>query len=94
MTSTPNHVYMYKCFGWSPPKFAHVGLLQDSNREKLSKRNDVRDLRSFENEGIFPQALVNYAALFGWSHKLGNDFLSMEELIKNVCPRSLSVGLW
>lgn len=65
--------------------FAHLGLLQNDQREKLSKRDDVLGFRSFEADGIFPEALVNFVALFGWSHKMPSDVLSMPDLIKNVC---------
>lgn len=67
------------------PVFAHVGLLQNDKGEKLSKRDEVLGFRSFEADGIFPEALVNFVALFGWSHKLPSDVLSMPDLIKNVC---------
>ena len=42
------------------------------------------DIRSFDRDGIFPEALVNYVALLGWSHTLGSDVLSLPDLIKNV----------
>lgn len=84
MSSTPRHLAIYRALNWKPPQFAHVGLLQNSNREKLSKRGDALDLRSFEKDGFFSEALVNYVALFGWSHKLPSDFLSLQDLIRNV----------
>lgn len=91
MSSTSKHLSMYRAFGWTPPEFAHVGLLQNSKREKFSKRNDDLDLQSFKNEGIFPEALINYVSLFGWSHKLENDFLRLQDLINNVGWRSLTI---
>lgn len=84
MSSTPKHMVMYRAFGWKPPTFAHVGLLQDLSRQKLSKRDESSDIGAFRDEGIFPEALVNYVALYGWSHRLGNDFLSLQDLIENV----------
>ena len=83
MTSTPKHLVMYKAFGWEPPKFAHVGLLQDGERQKFSKRNADLDLRTLKNDGILPEALINYVVLHGWSHNLGNDFISLQELVQN-----------
>ena len=76
---------LYHYLDFLPPLFAHVGLLQNINGEKLSKRDAVLGFRSFEAEGIFPEALVNFVALFGWSHKLPSDVLTMPDLIKNVC---------
>lgn len=89
MSSTPKHAFMYEAFAWQPPVYAHVGLLQDSHQQKFSKRaGDVGlDIRSFERRGIFPEALVNYVALFGWSHALGDDFLELQDLIDHVCSK-------
>ena len=92
MPSTPKHVFMYQAFNWEPPRYAHVGLLLDPTRQKLSKRDLSSDIREMEREGIFPEALVNYVALFGWSHRLGNDFISLHDLINNVCA-ALNVQL-
>ena len=85
MSTTLWHAWIYDCFGWVRPTFAHVGLLQNDSHEKFSKRNNDRDLRSFEQAGIFPEALLNYVALFGWSHKLGSDFFRLSDLVEKVC---------
>lgn len=75
---------MYDAFDWKPPTFAHVGLLQDASRQKFSKRNSALDINAFRQEGIFAEALVNYVALFGWSHRLGDDQLDLQDLVQNV----------
>ena len=95
MSSTPKHMVMYEAFGWQAPLYAHVGLLQDNERQKYSKRKGDADLdmRSLETKGVFSEALVNYVALHGWSHDLGNDLLTMDGLIKNVCAH-LSLAMW
>ncbi|EXJ79845.1 glutamyl-tRNA synthetase [Capronia epimyces CBS 606.96] len=80
MASTPLHVALYESLGWMPPLFAHVPLLVDQNRQKLSKRNFDSDISSFREKGIFPEALVNFAALLGWSHTQKNDVLDLPQL--------------
>ncbi|KAG9790287.1 Glutamate-tRNA ligase, mitochondrial [Exophiala dermatitidis] len=82
MASTPLHVALYQSLGWDAPQFAHVPLLVDQNRQKLSKRNFDSDIASFRNKGIFPEALVNFAALLGWSHTQKNDVLDLQQLEK------------
>lgn len=84
MPSTPKHIVMYDAFEWTPPTFAHVGLLQDALGQKYSKRSLDLDINSFRQNGIFPEALVNYVALFGWSHRLGDDHLDLKGLMHNV----------
>ncbi|KAI9831306.1 MAG: hypothetical protein M1819_005080 [Sarea resinae] len=84
MSSTPKHLFMYEAFNWQPPAFAHVGLLQDQNGQKLSKRKFDLDISAFRDKwGIFPEALDNYVALLGWSHSQGADFMRLEELVKH-----------
>ncbi|KAH7068011.1 hypothetical protein BKA63DRAFT_520943 [Paraphoma chrysanthemicola] len=83
MPSTPKHIAMYSAFGWSPPEFAHVGLLVDENGNKLSKRNFDTDITAFKEMEIFPETLTNFAALLGWSHKEKADIMDLQALINN-----------
>ncbi|MCJ1281528.1 Glutamate--tRNA ligase mitochondrial [Xylographa opegraphella] len=83
MPSTPKHLELYKAFDWDPPAFAHVALLQDTNKQKLSKRDLNMDLEKLRREGILPEALMNFVALLGWSHSMGSDFFSPQQLIDN-----------
>lgn len=84
MPSTPKHLELYRVFGWQPPAFAHVALLQDSSRQKLSKRDLATNLEIMKNNGVLPEALLNFVALLGWSHTLGSDFMTKQQLIDNV----------
>ncbi|KAI0115808.1 hypothetical protein GGR51DRAFT_546122 [Nemania sp. FL0031] len=67
LVSTPRHVALYNAFGWEPPQFAHVGLLVDQKKQKLSKRFGSFNLSSWKEKGILPIALLNYVLLLGWS---------------------------
>ncbi|KAJ9663288.1 Glutamate--tRNA ligase mitochondrial [Coniosporium apollinis] len=83
LPATPKHLAMYDAFGWEPPQFAHVALLVDEKGAKLSKRNFDVDIASYRDKiGIFPETLVNFVALLGWSHNRGNDCMDMEKLIE------------
>lgn len=83
MPSTPKHIAMYNAFGWTPPEFAHVGLLVDEQGNKLSKRNFDTDITAFQEMEIFPETLTNFAALLGWSHQEKSDVMNLEDLVKN-----------
>ncbi|KAL6249036.1 Glutamate--tRNA ligase mitochondrial [Rhinocladiella similis] len=82
MASTPLHVALYDALGWTAPLYAHVPLLVDENKQKLSKRNFDSDIASFRDKGIFPETLVNFAALLGWSHTQKNDVMDLGQLEK------------
>ena len=86
MASTPLHYDLYTAFGWQPPIFAHVGLLLDKDKAKLSKRNadlalDVKGLR--DDHGVLAETLCNFLTLQGWSNPNKNDVMSMDELAQN-----------
>jgi glutamyl-tRNA synthetase len=83
MPSTPKHIAMYSAFGWTPPEFAHVGLLVDEHGNKLSKRNFDTDITAFKEMEVFPETLTNFAALLGWSHKEKSDVMDLATLIQN-----------
>lgn len=81
MSSTPMHMALYNAFNWEPPKFGHVPLLVEKSGQKLSKRNADIDITFFKDkQGIFPETLVNFAALLGWSHSQKSDTFSLKDL--------------
>jgi glutamyl-tRNA synthetase len=80
---------LYESFGWSPPIFVHLPLLHTLSGRKLSKRNKNENKESFlikdyQANGILPEALLNYAALFGWSPGKGADPVSIDDMIRQV----------
>ena len=86
MASTPLHYDIYTAFDWKPPSFAHVGLLVDQNKAKLSKRNadlalDVASMR--DKHGVLPAPLINFLALLGWSNPTNNDVMELDDLVRN-----------
>lgn len=91
LISTPKHVELYNAFGWEPPNFAHVGLLVDHQRQKLSKRDiDNIGISVFRDTKILPEALLNFSVLLGWDPSLQNKphldkrgRLTMDELKQN-----------
>jgi glutamyl-tRNA synthetase len=93
MTSTPIHLCLYQAMGWEPPQYAHLALLRDMHGNKLSKRNTDTDIASLRDQGILPEALLNYVALLGWSHRESSDFMTLEKLVQTVCPSWLSIRL-
>ncbi|KAK4189547.1 putative mitochondrial glutamyl-tRNA synthetase [Podospora australis] len=66
LISTPKHVELYNAFGWKPPQFAHLGLLVDEKRQKLSKRHSGVSMNWYQERNILPETLLNFVALLGW----------------------------
>jgi len=91
VNSLPLHIHLYNAFGRQPPVMAHLPLiLNPTGKGKMSKREgrapDGRVLpvfvRTFEELGYLPEALVNYMALVGWSYDDKTEFMSRDELIE------------
>lgn len=84
LISTPRHVDLYNAFGWEPPQFAHVGLLVDTERQKLSKRHQGVTMDWYKERKIVPDALLNFAALLGWAPKdrTQSEFMTLEDMVR------------
>ncbi|HET9632304.1 MAG TPA: glutamate--tRNA ligase [Terrabacter sp.] len=67
ISSTPKHVLLYRWLGLEPPKFAHMPLLRNTDKSKISKRkNPAARLTWFREQGYLPEALVNFLALLAY----------------------------
>ena len=84
LISTQKHVNLYNAFGWSPPIFAHVGLLLDAQKQKLSKRDQTFDLASMKEDGLLPDALNNFLVLLGWNPGGKKEFMTMSDMETKV----------
>jgi glutamyl-tRNA synthetase len=94
ITSTPIHTLLYQAFGWETPAFVHMPLLRnpDETRTKLSKRKLDTSVDSYREQGIVPEALLNYLATMGWSMPDGREFFSLQETIEAFSLDRVSLG--
>ncbi len=83
LTSTPKHVLLYRALNWEAdmPKFAHLPLLLNPDRSKLSKRQGDVAVEDFKTQGYLPDALVNFCALLGFNPSDTQEIYSLEALI-------------
>lgn len=83
LPSTPKHILLYEAFGWEPPVFAHLPLLLNPDRSKLSKRQGDVAVEDYLAKGYLPEALINFVALLGWNPGEGNtqEIFSLDELV-------------
>ena len=82
LSSTPKHVLLYDSFGWERPIFAHLPLLLNPDRSKLSKRQGDVAVEDYRDKGFLKDALINFVALLGWNAGDDKEFYYMDELIK------------
>ncbi|GAB4339745.1 MAG: glutamate--tRNA ligase [Calditrichia bacterium] len=82
LLSVPKHLQLYKAFGWEAPQMAHLPLLLNPDRSKLSKRQGDVAVEDFLAKGYLPEALNNYIALLGWNPGNDQEFFTLEELME------------
>lgn len=84
LSSSPKYQRLYDAFGWQSPAYIHLPLVTDENHKKLAKRSENGSyiFEEMVEQGLLPEAIVNYIALLGWSPEDNQEIFSMEELIK------------
>ena len=82
LPSTPKHITLYKFFGWQIPLFAHLPLLLNPDKSKLSKRQGDVAVEEYKAKGYLKEALINFIALLGWNPGDEREIFSLEELVQ------------
>ena len=82
LSSTPKHVLLYDFFGWRRPEFAHLPLLLNPDKSKLSKRQGDVAVEDYRDKGYLKEALVNFVALLGWTAGDDKEFYYLDELVE------------
>ena len=72
------------------PRYAHLPMLVNEQRKKLSKRKDPVAVESYRDQGYLPEAFVNYLALLGWSPRGGDEKVSRETLVEQFALEDVS----
>lgn len=80
LSSTPKHVLLYDAFGWERPVFAHLPLLLNPDKSKLSKRQGDVAVEDYKKKGFLKEALVNFVALLGWNAGDDRELFSLKEM--------------
>jgi len=81
LSSTPKHVLLYDAFGWERPRFAHLPLLLNPDKSKLSKRQGDVAVEDYRDKGYLKDALINFVALLGWNAGDDKEFYYLNELV-------------
>ena len=84
ISSTPKHVLLYDWLGWERPRFAHMPLLRNTDKSKISKRkNPAARLTWFVEQGYLPEALRNFLALMGYSQPDGTEVFTFDDMVRD-----------
>ena len=81
ISSTPKHLLLFDWLGWERPAFAHMPLLRNPDKSKISKRkNPAARLTWFQEQGYLPAALLNFLGLLGYSLPSGEEIFSFADM--------------
>ncbi|WP_260217368.1 glutamate--tRNA ligase [Streptomyces gossypii] len=80
LSNTPKQQLLWEALGAEPPVWAHLPVIVNEKRQKLSKRRDKVALEDYLAEGFLPDAMVNYLMLLGWGPGDDQEILPYEEL--------------
>ncbi|MEV0238077.1 glutamate--tRNA ligase [Nonomuraea sp. NPDC050786] len=66
LSNTPKQQLLWEALAGTAPVWAHLPVIVNEKRQKLSKRRDKVALEDYLAEGYLPEAMVNYLMLLGW----------------------------
>ncbi len=81
INNTPRQINILHAVGATPPHYAHLPMILGSDGKRLSKRHGAASVLEYREEGILPEALINYLVRLGWSHG-DQEIFSIDELIR------------
>ena len=82
LSNTPKHILLFRALGHDVPRFAHLPLILNPDRTKMSKRKSQTAIDDYIAQGFIREALVNYLALLGWSTGSEEEVLAIDDIIE------------
>ncbi len=83
ISNTPKQILMYQALEAPVPLFAHLPLILGPDKQRLSKRHGATAVGAYREQGILPEALVNFLALLGWTPPGQKEIVPIDEMIRD-----------
>ena len=83
LSSVPKHILLYHYFGWAVPLLAHLPLLLNPDKSKLSKRQGDVAVEDYRAKGYLKEAMVNFIAFLGWNPGDEREIFFLEQLVQD-----------
>jgi len=90
VSSVPKHLLLYKWFGWALPVYAHLPLLLNPDKSKLSKRQGDVSVESYLQKGFLKEAMLNFIAILGFNPSGEREIYTQKELMENFEIKKVS----
>lgn len=83
LSSTPNYLALYEAFGIEQPLLVSLPhILAPTGNKKLGKRDGAKSVTEYRQDGVLPEAMLNYLACLGWNDGTEQEIYAKDELIK------------
>ncbi len=82
ISNTPKHILLFRALGAEVPDFAHLPLILNPDRTKMSKRMSQTAVAEYIAQGFVQEAVVNFLALLGWASGTEEEIFTLDELIE------------
>lgn len=97
LNNTPRQINIFNALGAKAPNYAHIPMILSPEGKKLSKRDGAASVLQYRDDGVLPEALLNYLVRLGWSHG-DQEIFSIDEMvsafdIKDVNKSASSINL-
>ena len=84
LSSTPNYLALYEAFGLERPVLVSLPhILAPTGNKKLGKRDGAKSATEYRDDGVLPEAMLNYLACLGWNDGTEQEIYTKDELIKS-----------
>ena len=89
ISNTPKQLLVYKALGFNIPRFYHIPMICNEQGKKLSKRDGALSVLEYRDNGILPEALLNFLFKLGYGHG-DKEIFSMQEMIECFEPHRIN----
>ena len=81
LSNTPKHILLFRALDAEVPDFAHLPLILNPDRTKMSKRKSQTAVADYIAQGFIREAMVNYLALLGWASGTEEEIFTLDDLV-------------
>jgi glutamyl-tRNA synthetase len=90
ISNTPKQILMYQALEAPVPAFAHLPLILGPDKQRLSKRHGATSVGAYREQGVLPEALVNFLALLGWTPPGQKEIVPIADMIRDFDLAAIS----
>lgn len=81
--NTFRQLFIYEALNASVPVFAHLPMIFNEEKKKISKRRDPVAITLYQGCGLLPEAFLNFEALLGWGPGADRELMTIDEMVRD-----------